>query len=383
MSRRIPVGNSIGIATAVLLICALAWLGWISVAENRLARLIRVTGQVAIVRGQQQPLDIHSHDLARTPRTVGPGDRLQTGRGSFATLLLPDQTEIRIRPESELLLNPVRSGRLTLSYGSLGARVARQKRGRALTFVLPNSEVRVLGTELELLALPHQSEVAVLEGRVRVIRSTDQAAAEISAAQFVSVTESGPLSVRDWPLPPDEWDEDFEQGLPAGWTGRAVRGRLSQSAQEAVATAPGRLVPDLDLEISSPPGRSGLFAWHEDSVLHLTFKVQPPGWFHIYLFAGTYQRPEAAVPYCCVNPILWQSSPGEWRTVNIPLSEFRPLTAAQETPTLGRIPLRVAICGKRDTTDVVIDRIWVDRRGADSRIEFAGSLQRKKEKGDK
>lgn len=381
LTRQIMAGNPVWIATAVLVICALVWLGWTSVAKHRPAQVVRVSGPVAIVRGQQAPLHIHSHDLERTPWHVQPGDRIQTGRGSSATLLLSDQTEIRIRPESEFVLDPASPGRLALSHGSLSARVTRQTGGRALTFVLPNSEVRVLGTELELLALPRRSEVAVLEGRVRVIRSTDQTAAEIIAAQHVSIPESGPLLVRDWPLPPDEWSEDFEHGLPAGWTGRAQRGALPSGSQGAVAAAPGQLIRDLDLEISSPPGRSGLFAWHDDSVLHLTFRVQPPGWFHIYLLAGTYEQPDAAVPYCFVNPILWQSSAGQWRTVSIPLSEFRPLTAVQGEPTLGRIPVRLAICGKRDMADVLIDRIWVDRPGPDSQLEFASTLQRNK--GDK
>ena len=127
-----------------------------------------------------------------------------------------------------------------------------------------------------------------------------------------------------------------------------------------------RSIPDLQgqqtvQKLQSPLDPSGLFFWHDDSLLHLTFKIQPPGWFHIYLLARTYQESRPVLTYCYVDLSLWQTQPGEWRTVSIPLSEFRLQNYAQDNPVLGRIPLQISVRGESETDGFMIDRIWVTR----------------------
>jgi hypothetical protein len=64
-----------------------------------------------------------------------------------------------------------------------------------------------------------------------------------------------------------------------------------------------------------------------------------------------------------VKPDLWQSKPGEWRTVSIPLSEFHLAKFDETEATLARICTHIAFSGSQDLAGVVLDRVAVDRSG--------------------
>lgn len=184
----------------------------------------------------------------------------------------------------------------------------------------------------------------------------------MAASQFLSVAESGELCVVDVTPLPDEWSQDFQSGFPPDWTGRYVATGLPPRSRGAVMPVP---VPSLEgshQEIGSAMVESGLFAWHGDSRLHLSYQVLPPGWFHVYVFARPVDDPDALVTLCCVKPELWHSTTGQWQTVSIPLSEFQVVTHNWDGPALGLIPVRIVIRNRSDSMDVTIDRIWVDRR---------------------
>jgi len=349
------------LALVLLLTVVVGWLNWNEPVEEAPGQLVRVSGRVGLFRDKQPPLWIAPDELFSQSPPLKRGDRLQTGRNSAATLELADQTRIQIRPETEVVIRPAPDGGIGVPAGSISAKVTPQNTGQPLIFSLPNAEVMVLGTELELLSSPGQSEVAVLEGKVQVTRLADDSKRAVSAGQFLPVTESGPLSVVDWPRPADEWSVDFEHGLPAGWEGQRMTQGLPNQSRGGVRSIPDLQGQQTVQKLQSPLDPSGLFFWHDDSLLHLTFKIQPPGWFHIYLLARTYQESRPVLTYCYVDLSLWQTQPGEWRTVSIPLSEFRLQNYAQDNPVLGRIPLQISFRGESETDGFMIDRIWVTR----------------------
>src|SRR5262249_49786843 len=121
-------------------------------------------------------------------------DWIRTDRTSRAKLILSDGTECDVKPGTQLTVSAKPDRTITLTKGSVTARVAPQPAGHPLTFVTPRAEIRVLGTVLEVLALDRQTEVAVSEGKVRVTRTSDRASAEVSAGQFTSVAESSRLA---------------------------------------------------------------------------------------------------------------------------------------------------------------------------------------------
>ena len=320
-----------------------------------------VVGQIALTQATEPPVWIGSQELAKGPHRLRNGDHVRTDRTSSATLLLSDLTEIQMRSDTELTLTAGRERTVKLGLGSVTAHVTPQRSGRALMFATPLAEIRVIGTELEIMATDTRTELFVNEGRVNVTRTVDSISAEVAASQFVSVENTGDLSVIDIPQSPDQWIEDFEHGVPAGWKGRALVGGLPENSHGAAVALPVLDGAQALHEVSSPTAVDGLFAWHSDSVLHVTFRVQPPGWFHIYLYARSYRQPRSLLTYCCVKPELWLTSPGQWRTAHIPLSEFRLVSYGRDESGLGRMPMRIAFTGQGSDSGIAIDRIWVDR----------------------
>jgi ferric-dicitrate binding protein FerR (iron transport regulator) len=353
--------GSLGLAVAFI-VFGMLWWTWRIVGDAAAVRVSSVAGEVRILRRDQPSLSIRNDDLQRAAVLLTEGDQIQTDRLSSARLVFFDGTEIWVRPETKLTL--AASDRVLIPCGELAARVTPRQPGRSLKFATPQAEVRVLGTELEILALARRSEIAVGEGRVQITRAADEASVTASAGQFFLVPESGPITSGERPLSPSDWSEDFEQGLPPGWSGRLVQEALPAGSRGAIGSRPGRPFPEPILEVRSPVNDAGLFAWQDDSMLHLTFKIQPPGWFHIELVARDYAQRAPPRTYCLIDSDLWQTSAGTWRTVHIPLSEFQPLTPASWEPTLGRIPIQIAVRGQSEAGSIVVDRIWIDRDAA-------------------
>lgn len=351
---------------AVMVVGGLVWQGRLLPGNNSLGTLADVVGRVGITRGDAAPIWIDAQEHGQAEWRLNSGDGVQTDRLSSAKLILSDQTEIQIDPETDLALTVGAGLIVELTQGHVSASVTPQQPGQSLTFVTGLSEVRVLGTKLEILAAVKRTEVAVASGRVRVTRPRDGSWADVGTSQFLSVAETGDLSVIDLPQPLDEWNEDFEQGLPSGWTGGSVRDDLPENSRGAAGAVSVSHPGSRMLEIGSPTREEGLFAWHADSVLHFTFRVRPPEWFHVYLFARSYCEPPVLFTYCLVKPELWQTAAGEWRTVSIPLSEFHSVTSGRDEATLGRIPVRLVFSGQGGATGVEIDRVWIDRSGANA-----------------
>lgn len=361
---RLSIPKTVWLAVSAVVIPCLIWLISNQFHQNPGMQLTHISGQVELFRNQDS-FEVHA-ETANRPFPLNKNDRVRTGRDGSATIELADLTEIRLRPNTEFILSSGHSVRMTLSRGSLVASVTPQPSGTTLTFATGNAEVQVLGTELEILSSPEQSEVAVLEGKVHVTRKVDGSSADVSRFQFVSIKETGPLSVVHWHEAPDDWHESFDEGLPQGWTGRLLRNSLPTKSRGAVAAVPAQQSLDPLLTIRSPLEPAGLFVWHDDSVLHLTYKIPPPGWFHICLLAHSYNDSKSVRTYCCLKPELWQQSIGDWTTVSIPLSEFRPVSGSPDESTLGRIPVQISFNGKSNSTGFVIDHVSVDRTAGET-----------------
>jgi len=362
----------------VMIVIGFGWLRPSHSEPTWPGEITEITGQVTVLRTEGSVFLLRSEEFQQEPWRLQPDDQIQTDRRASAKLVLRDQTEIRMRPGTRLSLVTDSNRKLILmvSEGQVQAHVTPQPAGTSMTFATPLAEVNVLGTDLEILSLAGRTDVAVSEGKVRVTRNSDGKASDVATAQFLSITESGDLAVIDWPHASGEWSEDFEGGLPPGWTGGVLRDGLPQGSQGAVQAIAVPHAGRLSMQIGSPVRTNGLFAWHDDSVLDVTFRVQPPAWFHIYLFARTYGDPKASLTFCCVRPDLWQSLPGDWRTVSIPLSDFHLISSGPTEPGLGRIPSHIVFSGPSDSVGFAIDRIRVDRTRATTKSTVPHSSPR-------
>jgi ferric-dicitrate binding protein FerR (iron transport regulator) len=352
--RRILV--SIAAAT---LIAAACWFGLRAVPNDTLGFISQASGRVSVFRAGTSEAHVIGLKFTSASEPVRVGDRLQTDRFGTALVELNDHSRLSIEPGSNCEFGVDRGVSVSMPTGRLAARVAPQRKGESLSILTSHARVGVLGTELEVLARNDQSEVAVLEGRVSVTRQSDDARIDVGAMEFARVSGR---EFAAFPIPDadHEWQEDFEDKLAVAWTGRrfrqAVHGRSAGMIGSVAVDGPQGVLQ----VASSPRLAEGLFEWHSDSVLHITYRIQPPEWFHIDLLARPYGDSTAVLTYCHVNPDLWRTSPGEWRTVSIPLSSFVLLSPAGDDAGLGRIPTQISFIGG-GPTGIEIDRVWVDR----------------------
>ena len=104
------------------------------------------------------------------------------------------------------------------------------------------------------------------------------------------------------------------EGLPRGSKGGVAAVRATRTGEEDF------------FEIASPEvWQHGLFAFHPDSHLHVTYKMDRPNWVNVFVIArgaGPNGRARRQLPVQR-RRVLRAARPGQWRTVSIPLAKLR------------------------------------------------------------
>jgi anti-sigma factor RsiW len=119
----------------------------------------------------------------RAGAPVPPGASIRTeGAGSEALVVFPDGTRLELGPDTQVRdFFDLPGKSLRLERGFLRADVAPQPPGRPMVFFSPQAEATVLGTRLTLRADADVTRLEVQEGRVRLLRLSDRASAEVRA----------------------------------------------------------------------------------------------------------------------------------------------------------------------------------------------------------
>lgn len=163
-------------------------------------------------------------------------------------------------------------------------------------------------------------------------------------------------------LPPETYLARFGPELPAGWGGNLVFDRLPEDSEGALkAIARTNPKGGVNHIVQSPNAwKPGLFAIHNDSWLHVRFRAEKPGFFHVLVVA---REPEIARKSCVVleGPHFWQNrEPGQWHTVHLPFANFRPTepNRPSERPLVAFI---VVFDSQKVDRGVTIERFWVTR----------------------
>ncbi len=127
-------------------------------------------------------------------RALHAGDEVE-GPG---TILYPGEaTRVVLRTGARAALAPsARGKRLELREGGLDADVAPQPAAAPFELFTSRAEVRVLGTRFTLSATRRATVLDVQEGRVRLVRSSDLAAVEVTANEAAVASADQPLAAR-------------------------------------------------------------------------------------------------------------------------------------------------------------------------------------------
>lgn len=304
---------------------------------------------------------------------IHPGDTIRThGVLSSAVLGLGDGTRLSLAGGTSLTFSRGEQNSVVVHGGTLFASVTPQQQGKPLMVLTPQDKIEVLGTRFSLKATASETEVAVSEGRIRLTRLSDGKSVEVAARQRAVSNPQTIAVVAESPELPEQWSEDFEDGLPADWgTGKFVADGLPPGSRGAVGAV---RVLEQEKVLYSIATRTawtqGLFKVHDDTHLHFTFRMQHPRWFIVLLSTRTVAGdPPAFASNYVHDAIPWhEAKPGTWYTVSIPLRQFRRLSGGKQA-FAGEVPFQVLFSSEEPDRGLAIDRVWVTR-GGPNRVEI-------------
>ena len=314
----------------------------------------------------------------KTIQTVVPGTGLPHGstveaRGahSHVELNYADGTSIVLLGSTSVTLSGDRQKYLFVreGAGTVVANVAPQPRDRPMVLETSVAKAEVLGTRLSLSSAAGETDLSVIEGRVRVTRVTDGASVEVAQGEHVVAGDQPALVVEDIPAAPDTWSAEFEHGLPQRWLhGRFTAADLPRGSQGAAAATRVEIDGQTYYQIASPLAWvSGLFAIHDDSHLHFTFKMDRPDWINVFFLTRTLGGSDKATSNHLFNETPRPSRPGAWRTVAVPLATFQRISGDRAN-TGDQVPFLLWFSAPEPDRGLVIDRVWVTR-GGPGRVE--------------
>lgn len=305
------------------------------------------------------------------------------GLAGLAVLRLDDGTEISLAGETRIECHR-QEGQTTviLREGHLSANVTRQVAGRPLLIHTPGAEMQVLGTRLAVSADNEVSELGVRHGRVLLKRMTDGESVDVVTGQCAVVSQRAVLEAKPWPKTPEAWSEDFENGLPEGWRyGQWLRDGPAGDSRRVVRAARRFALDGSESQlhrITLPKQwMRGLWRLEEDTVLHFTYKMSRPGWFHIMMGVRSDDLNASHIGNFELQSSFWKKAkPDQWQTVSVPFSAFRKNirgTVYADLPSNSPRAGDVVYLLWFNTGDVdrglMIDRIWVDRSSRSSEDE--------------
>lgn len=352
----------IGMVAAILLVLLFSNIPQPETHSPVIARLKQISGDVGVISADaesqsvQSGFEIHSGDTVRTKGTL-----------SSAVLFYPDGTQLRLIGDTTVTGTENGGRNIIVHEGTLFAIVSRQKTSQPMIVTTPKAKIHVLGTQFQLAASSEKTDLRVTEGKVKFTRLADGQSVEVSQGKQILADEQQDLLVSDIEVASDTWSEDFEEGIPENWeVGKFAGNDLPAGSKGAAKT-------ELNVSqfgefysiVSKPKWFHGTVTVHEDSHLHMTFKMQNPNWLNIFLitrttdpgdprFANNFQFNE--IPFVRIRP-------NEWYTISIPLSKFVRLPGYSKETLLNLIPFQVVVNSPEPDRGLVIDQISITRKG--------------------
>lgn len=266
------------------------------------------------------------------------GSLILEGESASVLLRFSDGTALTLCGETELEFSDDGQKRLTLKSGTLSVDARPQPTGRPMIVRTQTAEIEVVGTVFSLSADPQATQLSVETGRVRMRRLADGKSVDVADSQTATATldSEESLQVHVPQTPSTNIRYLFGEPLPSNWKGE----RLSANATDpdrvrAVPCVAGRKadgVPVVQYGMSVRGHNGRVAALRPESALTLRFRAEQRVPLRIML---TVQRPNGSFGGNFEKSVGiedGEESPGGWRRVTIPLSEFRPLIARFAKP---------------------------------------------------
>jgi hypothetical protein len=313
-------------------------------------------------------VEIAAEELSGTPATDGMPVRcgeavLTKGADSHVSIRLDDGTVIMLAGDTRVAFPLEDRDRLNVEYGNVTATVQPRPAGHPLVVCTREARLEVLGTRLSVACGDRRTRVDVLEGDIRVTRLSDQRSVLLTEGQSAEISPRTDLRPAPIAAVPDIWSLDFNDGLPPGWhTGQLIFDDLPEGSRAVARTAAVEENGQRRYQLRSHNAWSkGLFTLHDDSWIHVRYRLEKPGTFLVYVVC---RQHDFGQPVCTVLTPgnLHQPAAQRWHTLTLPLKEFRRARAQDFVPLHGQL---VAFCLVFDSPEhnpgLTVDRLWVTR----------------------
>jgi hypothetical protein len=313
-------------------------------------------------------VEIAAEELSGTPATDGMPVRcgeavLTKGADSHVSIRLDDGTVIMLAGDTRVAFPAEDRDRLDVEYGNVTATVEPRPAGHPLVVCTREARLEVLGTRLSVACGDRRTRVDVLEGDIRVTRLSDQRSVALAEGQSAEISPQADLKPAPIAAVPDIWSLDFNDGLPPGWhTGQLVFDDLPEGSRAVARTAAVEENGQRRYQLRSHNAWSkGLFTLHDDSWIHIRYRLEKPGTFLLYVVCRQHDFGE---PVCTLLTPgnLQQTEPRRWHTLTLPLRQFHRARAQDIIPLHGQLVSFSLVFDSPDhNPGLTVDRIWVTR----------------------
>ena len=358
-------GIAAGVATVML---AVAWgvVRWLPPRDQAAAneagavvgRLENLVGLVKVADGLAAAGPAEQRPFIRTGQTVS-----TRGVEAKATIRLPDGTALLIAGDTRVVFPENEPDRVHVEFGNMTAVVRPRPAGRPLVISTSEATTEVLGTQLVVSRDGGRTRVVVIEGDVRLTRFSDERSVTLAAGQAAEVSARADLRPAPRGETPDHWSLDFGDGLPDGWqTGQLVFDDLPEGSKAAVRAAGVIEHGQRRYHLRSHNAwTNGLFTLHEDTWIHVRYRLERPGTFLLYIVCRQrdFGEPVATV----LTPgNLRQTEAGRWHTLTLSISSFRRARSGNPVPLDGQlVAFQLVFDTPEHNPGLTVERIWVTR----------------------
>jgi hypothetical protein len=138
---------------------------------------------------------------ARRGEMLSSGERVKTGERSVAVIKFKDNSMVRVREKTEVLLGGDMQGKsffktTELEKGVIGFSIKKQQQGEEFRFSSPTSVASIRGTAGLFSASDSSDKVIVIEGLVRFTNKISSDGLDVQGGQTGISTRDGKIQVR-------------------------------------------------------------------------------------------------------------------------------------------------------------------------------------------
>lgn len=353
---------SVGLLAAALLM--IVFFAWPSMdrEQTNVPTLTHLTGNAVVHASDGQSR------AARVGTSLLAGERIATqGINTLAVLSYDDGTQLTLRNDSSASCRSGDQKIVSLHSGIASVQVTPQPVDQPMLVGASTADIKVVGTRFAIATMPNRTDLNVAAGRVRLTRKSDGQSIDVSQGRMIVTGDRSPLVIEKAGVAAT-WDADFENGLPDGWIGSHVMSNQPSGSQGAVTTV---VDPNSELETHVISTRdewvAGLFEVHDDTHLHITLKMERPDWLNIFFSTRDADPTQPSWTLHLFNEVpFWPPHPGQWRTITIPLKQFRSKRDGvfyDEPPGVSKVVYSLSVSFTEVDRGLVIDRMWITHGG--------------------